>query len=939
MFLIGAVGAAGGAALRMSVGRVSRAGGAGSGSSARDSREQQRRAATPQRGGAATDDAGDADTANDGGAAASARDGNGDDGGRGRATAAAAAADPQSGAASGDAPTAAAAVPPPPPAAPVLRASGPAPHLRGGALVVLRDARGQGVVISPTGHGDAFDLLPTCAASGLLRLRVADLQYALAEAVFLVEERGGGGGSGDSGLLAFRAIAAGGRPLVARPGRDAPHAVADCPASPADGGGAADVGPAALWRQTPAGITNVRTGKRLGLAVVELFAVSSEGLRAFEKTAGDRHSAALAQAAALQAQLDDARAALADQEAAAAREARRLRKAAERLQAELRRADEARATAVRESDAAQLAVLRLEERVGQLSSERQGSLRALSAAEARAQGLAQRLAGLDAAHAEERRRWEAEAAAALKAERAAHARQLAAARASLAELREGVAAREREDALEVRGGERAEWTRGEGGGVKGASVSGLIQTPFSLGPSPFPTLQDAARASLEAELAERDDGLAGIAAVNSRLDAALAEIHRRLGASQEGERAPAGGGSDGDGDEPREPRAAAVGAGGAGGRPGERVRLWNLMQTVGGGASSGRAVAAAAFGRASDAAEAGAEGAPPLSAEGSGHSLDVQPQPQPQPRRSPAKGGAHTAAAAAVQAPGADQRLGRNVHHAPANGGTRSAAPAVAAGGVKSAAAAALARSRGDVRSTRDSAAAANAAGGGAADAGGCVLLHPRVGSMTGAGAARAGGSGASSSPNGSLSMRALGSGSVGRLSAEELGRGGGGGGDGGHRYSASRGGDDSDSSDGDAGTGGGGGGGAAGGGGNGRGYDWGRQSRQHEQLLRRLEQLERQQQQQQQAAAPAPPPPRPASRQQRRAPGSSTHLSPVKEQRGSPLRHNGGGARALNDAAARGAAFRMSDAIAALETADDAGALVSMLADPLVATQLMHHE
>lgn len=42
-------------------------------------------------------------------------------------------------------------------------------------------------------------LLPTCAASGLLRLRVADLTYAMADSVFLVEED-------SDGLLAFRAI-------------------------------------------------------------------------------------------------------------------------------------------------------------------------------------------------------------------------------------------------------------------------------------------------------------------------------------------------------------------------------------------------------------------------------------------------------------------------------------------------------------------------------------------------------------------------------------------------------------------------------------------------------------------------------------------------------------------------------------------------------------
>lgn len=60
--------------------------------------------------------------------------------------------------------------------------------------------------------------------------------------------------------------------------------------------------------------------------MVELFATSSEGLRAFEKSAGDQHSAALAAAAALQAQLAAATAACSEQEQAAALEWRRMRK-------------------------------------------------------------------------------------------------------------------------------------------------------------------------------------------------------------------------------------------------------------------------------------------------------------------------------------------------------------------------------------------------------------------------------------------------------------------------------------------------------------------------------------------------------------------------------------------------------------------------------------
>lgn len=43
---------------------------------------------------------------------------------------------------------------------------------------------------------------------------------------------------------------------MATPGRETPHMVGPCPAS-----GGRRVGPAALWRQTPMGISNVKTGK------------------------------------------------------------------------------------------------------------------------------------------------------------------------------------------------------------------------------------------------------------------------------------------------------------------------------------------------------------------------------------------------------------------------------------------------------------------------------------------------------------------------------------------------------------------------------------------------------------------------------------------------------------------------------------------------------
>lgn len=87
------------------------------------------------------------------------------------------------------------------PASPLRTAPcAPPPQLRGGALVVFRDARGQGIVANPAaGHGDWWDLSATCASSGVLRLRVADLAFSCTESVFLVEEAPGG-------LLAFRSI-------------------------------------------------------------------------------------------------------------------------------------------------------------------------------------------------------------------------------------------------------------------------------------------------------------------------------------------------------------------------------------------------------------------------------------------------------------------------------------------------------------------------------------------------------------------------------------------------------------------------------------------------------------------------------------------------------------------------------------------------------------
>jgi hypothetical protein len=81
----------------------------------------------------------------------------------------------------------------------VLRSSGPTPPLRAGALVKFCDGRGMGLVLHPTGHGEWCDLAPTCSSNGVLRLRVGDLSYCMAEAAFLVEDAGGG-------LLAFRAV-------------------------------------------------------------------------------------------------------------------------------------------------------------------------------------------------------------------------------------------------------------------------------------------------------------------------------------------------------------------------------------------------------------------------------------------------------------------------------------------------------------------------------------------------------------------------------------------------------------------------------------------------------------------------------------------------------------------------------------------------------------
>lgn len=145
-----------------------------------------------------------------------------------------------------------------------------------------------------------------------------------------------------------------GLPLVASSPRDAPHRVGPCFSA-----GGSQVGPAALWRPSNVGLTNPKTGKvghegdwvvnqrcrarantlkmgggpkrcclarglaperpnahpaapltrspaapltrppntpqRLGFAVVELFAVSSESLKRLERAAADQYGTALAQ--------------------------------------------------------------------------------------------------------------------------------------------------------------------------------------------------------------------------------------------------------------------------------------------------------------------------------------------------------------------------------------------------------------------------------------------------------------------------------------------------------------------------------------------------------------------------------------------------------------------------------------------------------------------
>lgn len=81
-----------------------------------------------------------------------------------------------------------------------------------------------------------------------------------------------------------------------------------------------------------------------------------------------------------------------------------------RLNEELRRADEARADALRAADSANLAVLQLEQRIGQLSADKQAAGGAVAAAEARAAGVERRLAALEKAFDKERRSWQADAA-------------------------------------------------------------------------------------------------------------------------------------------------------------------------------------------------------------------------------------------------------------------------------------------------------------------------------------------------------------------------------------------------------------------------------------------------------------------------------------------------------------------------------------------------
>jgi hypothetical protein len=219
-----------------------------------------------------------------------------------------------------------------------------------------------------------------------------------------------------------------GRPLLASPERDAPHRVGPAPPSAHK-----SLPPAALWRQSPSsgGLTNPKTGKRLGFAVVELFAVSSESLKLLEKSAGEAHSRALAQVAKLQSQLAAAEALRQDAERDAALEWRRMRQEvggrgegyrwvvwlevvcrslndtqtdsshltpdpttqAARLTEQLRGAEDATRAARSAADDAGMQVLQLEQRVGQLSADKQaaaqvggqGRVRLYTAAQLRAQ--------------------------------------------------------------------------------------------------------------------------------------------------------------------------------------------------------------------------------------------------------------------------------------------------------------------------------------------------------------------------------------------------------------------------------------------------------------------------------------------------------------------------------------------------------------------------
>jgi hypothetical protein len=128
--------------------------------------------------------------------------------------------------------------------------------------------------------------------------------------------------------------------------------------------------------------------QRLGFAVVELFAVSSDALRRMEAAAADAHSDALAQAAALEARLAAAERARQDAERAAALEWRKLRHEAARLKVELRRGEEARREARAAADAAGMRVLQLEQRVGELSAGAQVGGRAREAGREQGPGLA-----------------------------------------------------------------------------------------------------------------------------------------------------------------------------------------------------------------------------------------------------------------------------------------------------------------------------------------------------------------------------------------------------------------------------------------------------------------------------------------------------------------------------------------------------------------------